>query len=160
MELLCKVCNKFVVEKYTINNPNLDETDELLNEYVTSYNIKFDIFAIRCQFFLVFDNKFKIHKETGKYFNNDALTEIKKYLLYWIDYYKSQGYGFCNIKKIIIKTITNKHWMSHKIYIQYAMQMIERRMNVVIDRCPELINTLDCRINHPIIRKTSHICLQ
>ena len=127
---------------------------------VTSYNRKFDIYAIRCQFFVVFANSFKIHIETDNCLNNDDLTKIKNYLLYWIDYYKSQGYSFCNINEMIIKTITDKHWMSHKIYIQYPMQMIERQINLVIDRCPELINTLDHTINHPITRKYSRIYVQ
>ena len=81
MELLCKVCNKFVIDNYTLNNPNLDDLDKLLNDYVTSYKNKFDIYAIRCQFLLVFDINFKIHIETGKYFNNDDLTKIKNYYI-------------------------------------------------------------------------------
>ena len=88
------------------------------------------------------------------------MTKIKSYLLYWIDYYESQGYSFCNINEMIIKTISDKHCMPHKIYIQYPMQMIERQINLVFDRYPELLNTLDRRINHPIIRKYSHICIQ
>ena len=63
--MLCKACNKFVIDNYTMDNPNLDEIDKRLNDYVTSYNKKFDIYAIRCQFFLVFDNNFKVHIETG-----------------------------------------------------------------------------------------------
>ena len=147
--MLCKACNKFVIDNYIIDNPSLDEIDKILNAYVTSYNKKNNIYAIRCQFFLVFENNFKIHIETGNYINNDDLTKLKNYLLYWIDYYKSLGYSFCNIIKMIIKTITDKHWMPHKIYIQYPMQMI----NLVLDICPEVLNTLDCKINHPIARK-------
>ena len=61
---------------------------------------------------------------------------------------------------MIIKTITDKHWMPRKIYIQYPMQMIERQFNLVSDRYPELMNTLDRKINHPIARKYSHIYVQ
>ena len=48
MELLCKVCNKVFFENYTINNPNLDEIDKILDDYVTSYNKKFNIYAVKC----------------------------------------------------------------------------------------------------------------
>ena len=86
MELLCKVCSKVVFDKYIINNSNFDEIDKILNDYVNSYNKKLEIYAIRCQFFLVFDNNFRIHIETGNYFNNDdCITKIENYLLYWID---------------------------------------------------------------------------
>ena len=61
---------------------------------------------------------------------------------------------------MIIKTITDKHWMPHKIYIQYPMQMIETQINLVIYRCLKLINTLHHTINHPKTRKFSHIYLQ
>ena len=50
--------------------------------------------------------------------------------------------------------------MPHKIYIQYPRQMSERQINLVIDRYPELLNTLDRKIDHPIARKYSHIHVQ
>ena len=40
------------------------------------------------------------------------------------------------------------------------MQMVKRRLNFVIDRCPQLINALDRSKNHPLIRKHSHIWVQ
>ena len=159
MELLCKVCNKFVIDNYTIDDPNLDEIDKMLNDYVTSYNKNFDIYAIRCQFFLVFDNNFKIYIETDYFFNIGDFTKTKNCFLYSIDYYRSLGYGSCNINKKIVKTISDKHWMSHKIFIQYPMQRIERQINMVFDRYPELINTLSRTTDHPISGKSSHeIC--
>ena len=50
--------------------------------------------------------------------------------------------------------------MPHKIYIQYPMQMIERQINLVIDRRPELINTINHTIIQPITRNYSHIYLR
>ena len=76
MELLCEVCKKPNIENYTINNPNLDEIDKLLNDYVTSQNRKFYLYALICDIYLVFDNKFKIHIETYYCLNKDDLTKI------------------------------------------------------------------------------------
>ena len=39
------------------------------------------------------------------------------------------------------------------------MSMIERRINIIIAKNPELINSLDRNKNHPLIRKYSHIPL-
>ena len=66
MDFLCKVCDKSNIEKeskynnniatltkehdksfyenYTITNPNLDEIDKILNDYITKHNKNFDIY--------------------------------------------------------------------------------------------------------------------
>ena len=37
------------------------------------------------------------------------------------------------------------------------MPMVERRINVIIAKNPQLINSIDRNKNHPLIRKYSHI---
>ena len=37
------------------------------------------------------------------------------------------------------------------------MSMLERRINMIIAKNPQLINVLDRSKNHPLIRKYSHI---
>ena len=179
MDFLCTVCDKFIFEKeskhvkfiatlrkehdksfyenYIIVNSNLDEIDKLVNDYITSHNKKFNIYFINCEFNLVFDNSFKVHIETNYCYNNDDITKIKGYLLYCIEYYKLQGYGFCNINEMIIKTISDKYNITYKYYNVEPMQMIESGSNFVIDRNPQLLNVLDRSKNHPLIRKFSHI---
>ena len=44
MEHLCEVRKKHIFEDQPNNNPNLDEIDKILNEYVTSQNKKFYIY--------------------------------------------------------------------------------------------------------------------
>ena len=43
--------------------------------------------------------------------------------------------------------------MTHNHYLSQPMQMVERRLNFVIDRCPQLINALDRSKTYPLIRK-------
>ena len=50
---------------------------------------------------------------------------------------------FCNINEMIIKTISDKRKITYKHYVDQPMQMVERRLNFVIDRRPQLINTID-----------------
>ena len=154
---LTKEHDKSFYEKYTIINPNLDEIDKILNDYITKHNKKFDIYLINCDFDFVFDENFKIHIKTGYCHNKYDITKIKSCLLSRIDYYKIQGYVFCNINEMIIKTTNDKCNMTHKHYINQPIQMIERRLNFVIDSCPQLINALDRNKNHCLIRKYSHI---
>ena len=46
--------------------------------------------------------------------------------------------------------------MSYKYYINQPMSMLERRINYIIAKNPQLINSFDRNKNHPLIRKYSH----
>ena len=82
---------------------------------------------------------------------------MKRYLLYWIDYFISRGYKFCEINKMIIQTISHRRNMTYKYYLNQPMSMCERKINMIIARNPELINSLDRNKNHPLIGKYSYI---
>ena len=142
MDCLCRTCDQFFYDEYSINNPNLNDIDKIINNYVTSYNKKFDIYYIKCDFYLVFNDDFKIHIETYYVHNKDYLTKIKINLLSWIEHLKFEGYSFCHINEMIIKTITDKHWMTYNTYMQTPMPMVERRFNYVFHKCPYLIRAL------------------
>ena len=142
MDWLCQTCDQFIYDECSINNPNLNDIDKIINIYVTSYNKKFDIYSIKCDFYLVFNDVFKIHIETYYVHNKDDLTKIKIYLLSWIEHLKFKGYSFCHINEMIIKTITDKHWMTYNTYMQTPMPMVERRFNYVFHKCPYLIRAL------------------
>ena len=47
--------------------------------------------------------------------------------------------------------------MSYKYYINQPMSILERRINFIIARNPQLINVLDRTKNHPLIGKYSYI---
>ena len=47
--------------------------------------------------------------------------------------------------------------MTHEYYIKQPKHMVEFKLNMIIAKNPQLINTLDRHINHPLIRKYSHI---
>ena len=142
MDCLCRTCDQFIYDECSINNPNLNDIDKIINNYVPSYNKKFDIYSIKCDFYLVFNDDFKIHIETYYVHNKDDLTKIKINLLSWIEHLKFEGYSFCHINEMIIKTITDKHWMTYNTYMQTPMPMVERRFNYVFHKCPYLIRAL------------------
>ena len=114
-----------------------------INKYVTSYNKKFDIYYIKCDFYLVFDNDFGIHIKTHYVHNKDDLAKTKTELLFKLELLKYEGYSFCYNSEMIIKTITDKHWMTYTTYMQKPMPMVERRFNYVFHKCPILIKALD-----------------
>ena len=88
MEYLCQTCDEIIDDEYSINNRNLNDIDKVINNHVTSYNKKFDIYSIKCDFYLVFNDDFKILIETYYVHNKDDLTKIKTELLSWIEHVK------------------------------------------------------------------------
>ena len=143
MDYLCQICDEFLYDEYSIDNPNLNDIDKITNNYVISYNKKFDIYSIKCDFYLVFKDDFGIHIKTQYVHNKDDLTKIKTELLFKLELLKYEGYSFCYINEMIIKTITDKHWMTYTTYMQKPMPMVERRINSVFHKCPYLIRALD-----------------
>ena len=47
--------------------------------------------------------------------------------------------------------------MTYENYINQPMDMCERKINMIIAKNPQLINSLDRKINHPLIRKYLHV---
>ena len=52
-----------------------------------------------------------------------------------------------------IKTISNFSYMNYKYYLNQLMQMIEKRLSLIIAKNPKLINSLNRGSDHPLIRK-------
>ena len=143
MEYLCQTYDEFIYDEYSFNNPILNNIDKIIKTYVTSYNKEFDIYNIKSEFYLVFNNDFGIHIKTQYVHNKNDLTKIKTELLFKLELLNYEGYSFCYINEIIIKTITDKHWMTYTTYMQKPMPMVERRFNYVFHKCPYLIRALD-----------------
>ena len=162
MTHLCHHCNKndkFFYTKYTINNVNIEDFDKIFNYYISTHNKKFDFYYIDCEFEILFDINYTANIEINYHYNTDYIN-MNSYLLFYIDSCELAENKFKNINHMIISTISCKCNMSYKNYINHPMSMIERRINCIIARNPRLINSLDRKKNHPLIRKYSHIPFQ
>ena len=182
MDLLCPVCDRLIMENesdyneyittmrkkddkswyenHTIDNINLEEVDKILSDYIATHNKKFYFSLVRCEFVLEFDNNFTINIQTHYCYNMDDITKIKSYLFSSIDCFKSRGYKNYNINQMSIKTINNRCNMTYENYMNFTMSMLERRINMIIAKNPQLINLFNRNKNHPLIRKYSHIPFQ
>ena len=58
---------------------------------------------------------------------------------------------------MIINTISCLCNMAYENYLINPMSMLERRISFIINKNPQLINALDRKKNHPLIRKYSLI---
>ena len=64
---------------------------------------KYDLFLIKCDFILIFNDDFSkpIHIETG-FYHNTALLNFKRYLLYHIDNFIEKVHIFSRIDELNI----------------------------------------------------------
>ena len=82
---------------------------------------------------------------------------MKNYLLYYIHQVISRGRKISQIFKRKIKTTSNISYMNYKYYLTQPMQMIERRINMISVKTPQLINSSNTSSDHRLIRKDIEI---
>ena len=152
----CCSCNKPIYKQQIFNNINLDEIDKISRDYFNSHNKKFDFYQTIYSFEIQLDNNIKANTET-KHHNITDYLNLEDCLLFLINSCQSRGYNFIIINHITIKILTCMCNMSYKYYINQPMSMLERRINFIIAKNPQLINSFDRNKNHPLIRKYSYI---
>ena len=76
----------------------------------------------------------------------------RKFLQNVINDFKNKGYTFDHIAEKNIIIIANKMIKSYK-YINEPMQAIERKLNMIFAKNPNLINSRYRFHNRPLIRK-------
>ena len=55
---LRKENDESLYKKFSNNIVNLDEVNEILNDFISTHNKNFDFFFINCEFGIEFDNNF------------------------------------------------------------------------------------------------------
>ena len=158
---ICILCyskenDKCLYTKYILNNVKINEFDKIFKYSISTHNKKFDFYYIDCEFEKLIDNNYTANIEINYHYKTDYIN-IKSYLLFYIDSCELAGYKIKNINHMIIKTISCECNMSYKYYINHPMSMLERRINMIIAKNPQIIKSLDRNNNHPLIRKCSHI---
>ena len=153
---MINLCNLCYNDKYIINDVNINEIDKIFNKYIITYNKKFDFYYINCEVEIQFYNNYSANIQIQNHYNKDYIN-IKNYLLLYIYNCQFAGYIFHNINHLFINTTFCKTNMTYEIYINTPMSMLDRRINFIIAKNPDLINKLDRTKHHPLIRKYSHI---
>ena len=55
------------------------------------------------------------------------------------------------------KTVSSIRYMTYELYIKRPMQMVDLKLNMIVDEHPQLINALNRSVNYPLFREISHI---
>ena len=134
----------------------MDELDKILSNYISHHNKKFDFYFFNCEFEKEFGNNFTAIVEINYHYNRNFKYE-KSSLLCYIDSFKSGRYKFSNINHLTINTINCMCNMTYEHYKNKPTHSVERRINMISAKNPQLINALDRNKPHPLINKYSHI---
>ena len=175
MDYLCQVCDREILEneseckyyiaslrkkddkriykRYVIINIKLDEVDKILKDYVSTHNKKFDIYFIYREFKIQFHNNSTTDLKTYCV-HNIEIEKINQSLLYSTEYLEPKCYKFQNINQMIINTISDSCNMKNEYYTHPPKFPLETKSNITTGNYAQL---LDQNINHPLIRKYSHI---
>ena len=151
-------CEKFLRTNYTIRNSDFFDIDKIYDDYNTNHQKDFEIYCVQLDFKLDFSYKLAVFIKTDIYLNISCIN-FKKFFLHRINFIVLRGNKFSQIFILNIEKISDKESLSYEHYIKKPIHMFERRLNMIISRKPHLINALDISVNHPLIRKVSHITI-
>ena len=154
----CSKNNKCLYTKYISKNITIDEIDHIFEKYINIHNQKFIFYYIDCQIEINFENNIFATIEINNHLNTDYIN-IKSYLLFYIDSCEYGNFVFDNIINMEISMISCRCNMTYKYYMNTPMSMLERRINIIISKNPQLIKSLNIKENHPIIRNYNYLLL-
>ena len=138
---------------YSINNIYLDNINKKFDYYISIHNEKFDLYFINCVIQIQFNDNIIANLEITNHYNTDYIN-IENYLSMYLKSCENSGYKINNINHMIINITSCICNIRYKHYIDKPMSMLERRINYIISKNPQLINK---NHNHPLIRKFPNI---
>ena len=131
----------------------MNYVDEAFYLNIIEHNKKFDLYLVKFEFKLVFNDYECSPYVTSKLSDNKTRIPWKNYLMRVIDDFKDKGYTFNHIAEMHIITIANKIDMSYDFYIRNNMHADEWKKNAMINKNKSLINNFDPTGRHPLNRK-------
>ena len=116
--------------RYIIKDVNLNNINKLFDYHINIHNEKFNEYFINCLIETKFDNKIIANLEIINHHNTDYIN-IENFL---------KNYKIDNINHMIINIMSCICNIRYKHYKDKAMFMLERRINYIISKYPQLIN--------------------
>ena len=139
--------------KLTIDNPNIDNIDEIFYNHIKKYNTMYEYYLVRCEFKLCFIDKEDYRFVSSVKTNNQTNISWKIYVENANNGFKNDGFNFSHISQMNIIIVCNKMDITHDFYLKQNMPAIEWKMNQLINQDRNLINELPASWIHPLNRK-------
>ena len=129
----------------------MEDFDYIYNNFIKEHNRRFEKYTVQCQFNFRFDNC--LPGITSALFNNDTVCDWKDFLLKVISDFNDKRYNFSHISRTHRITHNLEKDMTYYFYMNSPMSSVERKININLNKNPDLINIFDRTIDHPMIRK-------
>ena len=174
MDYYCDICNMFIKLKskfrhlksvdhrkvdmhkhinLTINNPNINNTDEKFYSHNNEYNIKYEYYLVRCEYILCFFNMKDRGIASGMSTDNTTMVSWKVFVENAINKLRDEGFDFSHISQMNFIIVCNKMDMTFDFYFKQIMPAVEWKINQVINKDKNLINKFPTSWIHPLNRK-------
>ena len=174
MDYYCDVCDKFIKPKskhkyfnsnthkqfnkckhieLTIDNPDLNNIDEVFYAYIIQHNKEYDYYFVKCHFKLAFnDNQYSTYVKSNL-FDTKTMISWPNCLENVIADFENKGCNSNHIEGLNIITIANKIDMSYYFYIKHNMHAVEWKLNAVINKNKISIKKISHNWRHSLNRK-------
>ena len=129
--------------KLTIENPNINDEDEIFYAYIIEYRKKYDYYLIKCHFKLVVNDNQVGENVKSNLFDNKTLFSRWNFLEIVIRDFKDEEYNFNHIAEMNIITIGIKNDKSYDFYIKHTSHAVEWKLNAIVNKNKSLVNKLD-----------------
>ena len=139
--------------KYIINDVNLNNINKIYNYHISIHNEKFVFYFFSCIIQIKFDNNMIADLDITNRYNTDYIN-IENYLSMYLNSLRDTEYEFYRVSHMIINIRSCICNIKFKHYQDKPMSMLERRINYIITKNPQLINQ---NHSHPLIRKYPNI---
>ena len=143
MHFYCNFCDKEVetdlkkhreggrlVQTHTINNPNFSDINKDFYDIVLIHDKKFETYTIEVIFTIEIDNNSNPTFQKNRLLSFQfPIASLESHLKSNLNFYQLSEMSIKSIQKKIIKTISDKRYMTYQHYINNHMEMVERRLN-------------------------------
>ena len=135
--------------EYIVKNIYLNDINKIFDYYISIQNEKFNFYFIKCIFQIQFNNNILANIEINNHYSSDYIN-IENYSSLYLNSCEKAGYKISNINHMNINITSCLCNIRYKHYVDKPMSMLERRINYINTKNPQLINK---NHNHPLIRK-------
>ena len=120
--------------KVTIDNPNINNKDEIFHTHNNEYNNKYDYYLVRYEFNLCFINMESYRIAGSNLTDNKAMVFRKKFVENKINNIKNDGFDFSHISEMNIIIVCNKMYMTNDFHMKHNMSAVEWKLNQLITK--------------------------
>ena len=148
-----------LVQTRTITNAKNSDISTKFFDHVIIHNKKFESYTIEVTFKIELDNNsYPTFKTIVFHLPNTPTFNLQSHIKQYPNFYHISETITKTIADLIIKTISDKRLIkTFKHYLNNAMEMVERRLNMIIPKNPHLNNSLNRTFCHPLIKTYSHV---